>query len=127
MVLVDKSIWIDHFQKGNSNLKKLLYDSEVVIHPYITGELACGNLSNRREILSLLESLPKTYVISQEEILEFITINRLYGQGVGIVDIHLIASSLLDSLKIWSMDKSLIRVAEHFNIVYHPADQRINK
>ncbi len=120
MVLVDTAIWINHFQKESSDLQKLLLDSEVAIHPYVICELACGNLSNRQEILSLLESLPQTETISHEEILEFININKLYGQGVGIVDIHLIASALLAGLKIWSMDKSLITVAEHFNIVFKP-------
>ena len=120
MVLVDTSIWIDHFQKSDSNLKKLLLAAEVVNHPYVIGELACGNLSNRLEILSLLESLPKTIIARQEEILEFINKNKLYGLGVGYIDIHLIASTLLDGLKIWSKDKSLISVAEQFNIVYNP-------
>ena len=120
MVLVDTSVWISHFREGNAGLANLLNNGEVACHPFIVGELACGNLKNRTAILSLLESLPTTIVAEHEEILVFIENNRTMGKGLGYVDIHLLASALLTRVPIWTLDKRLEQVADLFHLKHQP-------
>ena len=120
MVLVDTSIWVSHFRDGNAGLADLLNNGEVACHPFIVGELACGNLKSRTTILSLLESLPTTIVAEYEEILVFIESNRLMGKGLGYVDVHLIASALLTRVSIWTLDKRLEQVADVFHLKHQP-------
>ena len=119
MVLVDTSIWISHFRKGERRLEMLLQDAEVLTHPFIVGELACGNLKNRREILSLLQSLPGISAVSQEELLYFIEERGLMGSGVGFVYAHLLASAQLNHFPIWTFDTPLERSASRLNLSYH--------
>jgi predicted nucleic acid-binding protein len=107
MILVDTSIWIEHLHRGNDELARLLTDGEVAIHPFVIGELACGNIRNRKEILSLLHDLPSVPVIEQQEFLSFVESRRLAGQGLGFIDIHLLASSLLARTPLWTVDKAL--------------------
>jgi predicted nucleic acid-binding protein len=118
MVLVDTSIWISHFKHNNPHLKKLLMEESVSCHPIIIGELACGNIKNRKEIISLLQALPQTLVAESDEILAFIEHNKLMGVGIGLVDVHLLASSLLTNLPFWTTDKRLCTIASKFNILY---------
>ena len=118
MVLVDTSIWVDHLRKGNRHLEKLLLDAEVVCHSFIIGELACGKIENRFEILTLLQSLPAIPTIDLDEYLYFIDQNRLYGFGIGFVDIHLLASAKLIEVFIWTADKKLKEAAINLNISY---------
>ena len=118
MVLVDTSIWISHFRKGEPRLEVLLQDAEVLTHPFIIGELACGHLKNRREILSLLQSLPGISAVSQEELLYFIEERDLMGSGVGFVDAHLLASAQLNHFPIWTFDTPLERSASRLNLSY---------
>jgi hypothetical protein len=107
MTLVDTSVWIDHLRKGNSTLKALLNDGEVLVHPFIVGELACGNLKNRSEILRLLDELPKAIVAENREVLRFVESNHLFGLGIGWIDVHLIASSMLNQSTLLTLDKTL--------------------
>ena len=95
MILVDTSVWIDHLRRGNERLKSLLHDDQVLCHPFVIGELACGNLHNRNEVLYLLEALPGVPVADHTEVLHLIDAHRLYGQGLGWIDAHLLASALL--------------------------------
>ncbi len=95
MVLVDTSIWVTHLRQGSRQLEKLLIDAEVMCHPFIIGELACGTLKNRNEIISLLQSLPMAPTIEFGEFLFFIDRNHLMGKGVGFVDVHLLAPARL--------------------------------
>jgi len=118
MILVDTSIWISHFRKSNSHLKKLLMDESVACHPYIIGELACGNIKNRKEIISLLRALPQTLVAEHYEILAFIDQKKLMGVGIGLVDVHLLASSLLANVYLWTTDRKLRTTASKLNILY---------
>lgn len=105
MVLVDTSIWVDHLRKGNRHLEKLLLDAEAACHSFVIGELACGNIKNRSEILILLKSIPKIPTIDLDEYLYFVDQNLLYGFGIGLVDIHLLASAKLTDIPIWTADK----------------------
>ena len=116
MVLVDTSVWISHFRDGNAALADLLDNGDVACHPFIVGELACGNLKNRTTILSLLEALPMAIPAEHEEALELININKIMGKGLGYVDVHLIASALLTGLSIWTLDKKLEHIAEIFHL-----------
>ena len=118
MVLVDTSIWVDHLRKGNRHLEELLLDAEVACHSFVIGELACGNIKNRSEILTLLQALPTTPTIDLDEYLYFIDQNRLYGFGIGFVDIHLLASAKLADIPIWTGDKKLDEAAINLNISY---------
>ena len=117
MVLVDTSIWISHFREGNSHLKELLEDESVVCHPFIIGELACVGLKNRKEIISLLKALPQVQTAESDEILQFIESRRLFGTGLGFVDVHLLASALLTKVLLWAADKPLQRAATKLNIL----------
>ena len=116
MILVDTSIWVDHLRKGNQHLEKLLLDAEVVCHPFVIGELACGNIKNRSEILTLIQSLPVIPTIDLNEYLYFVDQNLLYGSGIGFVDIHLLASARLLGIPIWTADKKLREVAVKLNL-----------
>jgi predicted nucleic acid-binding protein len=118
MVLVDMSIWVPHFRGADPKLKELLLNGRVVCHPFIIGELACGQLKNRKEILSLLEALPMAKIAEHEEVLHFIEKHRLIGIGLGYVDVHLLASALLSGIPLWTKDKKLKEVANKLDISY---------
>ncbi len=116
MVLVDTSIWISHLRHANSRLQKLLHEGRVASHPFIIGELACGNIGNRTEIISLMQSLPMLDVIEHEELLLFIESNNMMGAGLGFVDVHLIASAILAGSPLWTQDKKLKQACLRLNI-----------
>lgn len=118
MILVDTSVWIDHFHSSDEDLKELLLSGQVCIHPYVLGELSCGNISNRKEILSLLKALPGIDPVLDEEVFMFIEERKLYGKGLGFVDIHLLASAMISQVPVWTRDKSLKRVAGELGISY---------
>lgn len=107
MILVDTSVWVEHLRSGTIGLDALLTDGRVVIHPFIIGELACGNLKNRTEILSLLQDLPMASCADDDEVIEFINDHKLMGKGLGYIDIHLLMSALLTRIPLWTIDKRL--------------------
>jgi len=112
MVLVDTSVWVEHFRQGNIGLINLLNEGQVASHPLIIGELACGNLKNRSQILSLFSALPTVLVAEHEEVLGFIENHRLMGKGLGFIDVHLLASAMLTNLPLWTLDKRLNSTSE---------------
>ena len=118
MVLVDTSVWVRHLREGDPGLEKLLNDGEVMCHPYIVGELACGNLKNRHEVLLLLQLLPPATLANHEEILQFIEENQLMGKGLGYIDVHLSASAVLSGVQMWTHDKRLNETNEALGIRY---------
>lgn len=111
MILVDTSVWIDHLKRGNQRLRSLLQDDQVLCHPFVIGELACGNLHNRSEILHLLEALPGARLADHAEVLHLINSHRLYGQGLGWIDAHLLASAMLTGCELWTLDLRLHALA----------------
>ena len=120
MILVDTSVWIDFLQKGNDKLAALLEADQVVCHPFVIGELACGNLRNRRNVLSLLNGLRRTALATHEETLQLIEKHELMGRGLGYIDVHLLAATLLESpARLWTNDKRLRSVADSLRISYH--------
>jgi len=118
MVIVDTSIWVTHLREGSRKLEKLLMDGEVMCHPFIIGELACGNLKNRNEIISLLQSLPMALTIDFDEFLFFIDRNHLMGKGIGFVDVHLLASAQLTEVPLWTSDKRLKSAANQLELTF---------
>ena len=119
MILVDTSVWIDHLRAGDAALGELLNHSQVLMHPFVLGELACGNLRSRGEVLRLFKALPQAIVASHEEVLFFIERNALMGRGIGYVDAHLLgAVALGGSTQLWTRDKHLRSVAEALNLAY---------
>ena len=118
MVLVDTSIWVNHLRRGDIQLEELLLNGEVVCHPFVIGELACGNIKNRYEILTLLQSLPETPTIDLAEYLYFIEQNHLSGIGIGFVDVHLLASAKLSGIPLWTNDKRLKETAIKLKVFY---------
>ena len=119
MILVDTSVWIDHLRAGDVGLTALLDRSQVLMHPFVVGELACGNLSNRMEILRLLQDLPQISVATDPEVLLFIERHRLMGRGVGYVDAHLLAATMLaNPAQLWTRDQRLAAVAESLSLKF---------
>ncbi len=109
MTLVDSSVWIDHLSLGNATLEHLLRRNEVIVHPFIIGELACGSLRNRKEILGLLGKLPHAVVADHEEVLALVERKHLFGTGIGWIDAHLLASAMLSRARLLTLDKQLGR------------------
>jgi predicted nucleic acid-binding protein len=120
MILVDTSVWVSHFRYGNSHLKEILNNGEVMCHPFVIGELACGNIKNRDEILLLLHSLPLAGTADQSEVLRFIDSHQLMGRGLGLIDFHLLISALLNDALFWTLDKNLRLASFEFNAAYCP-------
>jgi predicted nucleic acid-binding protein len=109
VILADTSVWVDHFRHGNATLAALLVDGQVATHPFVIGELACGQLHARRRILSLLAGLPAVPGPSHEEALHFVDTHRLHGTGLGWVDVHLLAASVLAGVPLWTLDRRLAK------------------
>lgn len=117
MILVDTSVWVDHFRSGLPRLARRLQDGEVLIHPWVMGELACGNLRDRVQVLGLLQGLPAAVVASDAEVLLLIERDQLMGRGIGYVDVHLLASARLSRCHLWTQDRRLAAVAEDQGLV----------
>ena len=113
MILVDTSVWVDHLRSGDAQLADLLERAQVVMHPFVVGEMACGSLGDRSSILELLRDLPAASVAESEEVLGFIERRVLHGKGIGYVDVHLLASvALTEGTKLWTRDKRLQLAAQ---------------
>lgn len=115
-VLVDTSVWVDHFRRGNSALSEMLENARVWTHPFVIGELACGQLSRREEVLELLASLPRAPLVGHLDVLDFVEDQRLMGRGIGWIDAHLLASALHADLRLWTQDRRLSAVARDLGI-----------
>jgi len=116
VILADTSVWVHHLRRGDERLRALLRDGEVLCHPFIVGEIACGTLRNRREILSLLSALPSAPVADHEEVLRLVESRGLDGRGIGWIDAHLMASALLSRSPLWTLDRKLKAVASSLGI-----------
>jgi predicted nucleic acid-binding protein len=117
MILADTSIWIDHFRHGDAVLAELLYTRNIVMHPFIIGELALGNLRQRDDILNDLQDLPRAQVANDAEVLHFIAQHALFGLGIGYIDAHLLAAARLTSnCLLWTRDKRLRGIAERMRL-----------
>lgn len=110
MILVDTSVWVDHLRRNDARLKALLETGQVLIHSFVIGELALGNLRQREAILQSLQDLPKAVSAGDGEVLGFIERNALFGLGIGYVDAQLLASARLSAALLWTHDKRLHEV-----------------
>lgn len=119
MILADTSVWVEHLRRGQPDLARLLEAEEILIHPFIVGELACGNLKNRAEFLLQVQTLPQAVVPEDKEVLRFVEAFHLHGLGLGWVDAHLLASARLTTCGLWSLDKTLARTARHLGLPSH--------
>lgn len=119
MILVDTSVWVGHLRSPSARLATELEAGQVLIHPFVIGELACGNLRNRREVLELLRTLPSVPVASHEEVLGFIEARALMGRGIGLVDVHLLASTALAApARLWTGDRRLAAAATGLRLAW---------
>jgi predicted nucleic acid-binding protein len=117
LILVDTSVWIDHLRTSIALLADALEAEDVLVHPFIIGELACGEMKQRSEVLGLLATLPSIVVTTDEETLHFIERHHLMGKGIGYIDAHLLASiTLTDGAQLWTRDKRLGVIAEKLKI-----------
>jgi len=116
MVLVDTSVWVQHLRSEEPALADKLSDGLVLMHPFVAGELACGNLKDRAAILSDLLALPMAKPASNAEVLQFIEDRGLWGRGLGWIDAHLLASARLSNCLFWTLDKRLGRAAEELEL-----------
>lgn len=127
MILVDTSVWIDHLRAGDAHLAGLLERDVVGVHDFVVGEIACGNLKNRQEVLSLLSWLPKCEPATHEEVLFFIDHHQLMGRGIGYIDACLLAAASLNRAQFWTRDKRLSAAAEELGAAYSPTTGRAGK
>ena len=117
MILVDTSVWIDHLRKSEAKLHDLLLNDEVATHPLVRLELALGSIANREKLLADLALLPHVAVAETEELFELVELRRFYRRGIGITDLHLVASALFDkSILIWTRDRRLGEIADECGI-----------
>jgi predicted nucleic acid-binding protein len=116
MILADTSIWINHLNKTNAVMSRLLRDNKIVLHPFVIGEIALGNLRNRQSILTNLLKFRTLAVAGEQDVLGLIEINGLFGMGIGYVDCHLLASAALANSRLWTTDKRLAAAAQKLNL-----------
>jgi len=120
VILVDTSVWIDHLRVGDPKLGSLLQNGQVLTHPCVIGELALGQLSHRSEILGLLRNLPHAQTATDAEVLNLVENRHLFGLGIGYVDAHLLAATLLTAgAGLWTRDKRLAAVAAQLRLTNH--------
>ena len=115
-MLVDTSVWIDHLRRSNHHLEFLLEEGRIETHPFVLGELACGSLRRREEVLRLMEALPAAPVATHDEVMTFIDRHGLHGSGLGWVDVHLLASARLSRQSLWSADRRLRDAARRLGL-----------
>jgi predicted nucleic acid-binding protein len=119
VILVDTSIWIDHLRSGEPVLATALEGGRVLMHPFVLGELACGNLKNRSEVLRLLGDLPTAPAATDPEALGLIERRALMGRGIGYIDVHLLASTALEGVaRLWTRDRRLAETAAELELAF---------
>lgn len=119
MLLADTSVWVDHFRRSNEHVVAALEDEVVLMHPFVVGELACGTLRNRRELLALLARLPFAPSATHDEAMAFLDHHKLMSSGLGWVDVHLIASTALaGTARLWTRDRRLAAAAARLKLAH---------
>jgi predicted nucleic acid-binding protein len=124
LILVDTSVWVDHLRRGDAQLVDLLESNAVIMHPFVIGEIACGSLSDRAQMLELLHQLPSATVADHDEVMGYIERHCLHGKGIGYVDVHLLASTAISGAKLWTRDKRLRVVAQELGCALVDASKR---
>jgi predicted nucleic acid-binding protein len=116
VILVDTSVWLAHFRENVPLLGKLLTENQVLTHPSIAGELACGTLPRRADVLRWLHRIPRAAIASDNEVLTLIEERRLWSTGIGWTDAHLLASALITGSELWTRDKRLQAAARKMGL-----------
>jgi hypothetical protein len=117
VILADTSVWVDHLRSGDRDLSNLLNKGRILMHPYVLGEIALGNLRNRAAILEHLSELQAAPKASDDEVLAFISQNALHGIGLGLIDVHLLAATrLTPPALLWTRDRRLQKAASNLGL-----------
>lgn len=117
MILVDTSVWIDHLRKPEAKLQDMLHNDEVITHSLVRLELALGSIANREKMLADLALLPHAPIAQTSELFTLVELRKLYSRGIGVIDLNLIASALIDkSISIWTRDRRLGGIADELNV-----------
>ncbi|MGZ8374843.1 MAG: type II toxin-antitoxin system VapC family toxin [Nitrospira sp.] len=111
-ILVDTAVWIVHFRTDSPALRQLLDNDLVVCHPLVIGEIACGNMRHRAAVLESLAVVPTALTIDHPELLTFLDTHKLFGQRLGWIDVHLLASTMLQQVTLWTLDQPLRNAAK---------------
>ncbi len=120
-MLVDTSVWIDHFRRSHPALVTALERGEAQCHEFILGELSCGTLSRRDEVLELMQTLPRVAPVAHDEAMALVAERRLWGRGMGWVDVNLLAATLVAGGRLWTLDRRLREVARDLGVAWDPA------
>jgi predicted nucleic acid-binding protein len=118
MILADTTLWVEHLRHRHSGLSRVLENGEVLTHPFVIGEVLCGNLRNRSKILGLLNLLPSSEIAEHDEVIRFVESRQLFGKGIGWVDAHLLAAALLSNATLWTLDKRLAKLSTQIGLAY---------
>lgn len=118
MILVDTSVWANHLRSAEPRLDGLLKNRRVILHPFVLGELACGNLPQRAGTIASLEELPVAAVASEPEVRHLLESKRMWGTGLGWVDMHLLASVLIEDSMLWTADRAMASAAKQLGIAF---------
>lgn len=118
MVLVDTSVWILHLRKGSGQLRSMLLSGVVLTHPFVVGELACFSLAERAVVLDSLASLSSAVLASNDEAMRLLADQRLFGKGIGWVDVHLLAAARLSRAWLWTLDSALCDAAGALGVAW---------
>jgi predicted nucleic acid-binding protein len=121
MILADTSVWADHLRREESQFGELLASGDIVMHPFVLGEIMLGYLRKRAEWLERLQELPAVHVAEPEEVLHLIEVQKLIGAGIGYVDVHLLATVVvLSDCQLWTRDKNLRAIASKLGVAAEP-------
>ncbi len=118
MILADTSIWVSHFREGDPWLQECLSNGQILIHSFVLGEIACGNLRSRSRVLNDLSQLPFAICATDDEVLTLLEQQSLFGKGIGWIDAHLLASARLTSCQLWTLDRPLRDLARQLRVGY---------
>jgi predicted nucleic acid-binding protein len=119
-MLVDTSVWIDHFRRSNPALVTALERGEVECHDFVLGEVACGTLPRRDDVLTLMQTLPRIAPVPRGEVMALVSERQLWGRGLGWVDVSLLASALVARAGLWTLDRRLRRMAANLEVAWEP-------
>jgi predicted nucleic acid-binding protein len=125
MILVDTSVWVHHFRYGNAQLSEAIEDGLILMHPFVIGEIACGNLRSRPTVLSDLQHIPSATEADNQEVLGFLERHRLFGSGIGWIDVHLLASARLSNCRLWTLDARLLTAAAKLRLNWAPPSRSV--
>jgi predicted nucleic acid-binding protein len=124
MILVDTSVWANHLRATEPRLRALLENRLVVLHPFVLGELACGNLPKRAGTIAAFEKLPVAAIASEQEVRHLLDSRRLWGSGLGWIDLHLLASAVVGQLRLWTADRAMASAASSLGIAFPEGSSR---